>query len=412
MEKAMENSTPWNTPEFWVGEANYLDEVRRQAVFPEKLEFLDTTLRDGEGAPGVVFTPDEKGFLAKKLDELGVHRIEVGLAGANHPDEFRGIRKVVEQDLNASIWAMARPTREEIDRIVACGIQAAFIVVSAGRPSVELGETTPEQVIESSISALSYVKEKGCRAVLFLGDGTRADPSFLRDLAGAVTERAKPESIVLADTRGVASPESYAYLVRVLKNACGLPIEVHCHNDFGLGVANALAGVFAGGSVVHTSVSGIGERCGNTPLEQFAMAMKVVYGQDPGLRLELLDEIAHLVARYSGVPISPTQPVIGEFNFVRVSGAYVQNLKKKATLIFPYAPEVVGRELSVWLGKVSNAASVEYKLEQIGVRATDEQVKVILERARDRAVKEKRVVKDDEFKAIVAEVVTSRAASI
>jgi isopropylmalate/homocitrate/citramalate synthase len=135
------------------------------------------------------------------------------------------------------------------------------------------------------------------------------------------------------------------------------------------------------------------------------MAMKVAYGQDPGLRLDLLSELAQLVSKHSGVPISPTQPVVGDFNFVRVSGSYVQNLKKKATLIFPYAPEVVGRSLSVWIGKVSSAASVEYKLGEMGVKATDEQVNAILERARGRAVKEKRVVKDEEFKTIVGEVV-------
>jgi isopropylmalate/homocitrate/citramalate synthase len=171
-----------------------------------------------------------------------------------------------------------------------------------------------------------------------------------------------------------------------------------------LGVVNALAGVFAGGTVVHTSVNGIGERCGNTPLEQFVMAMKVVYGHDPGLRLELLNELSQLVTRYSGLSVASTQPVVGDFSFVRVSGAYVQNLKKKATLIFPYAPRLVGRELSVWIGKTSNTACVEYKLEQMGLKATDKQIKEILETAKERAVREKRVVKDDEFRTIFAQV--------
>ena len=95
----MSKETPWNTSEFWVGQANYVEEVRKQVKFPAKLEFLDTTLRDGEGAPGVVFAPEEKALLAKKLDEVGVHRLEVGIASADHPDEFLGIRKVVETPL-------------------------------------------------------------------------------------------------------------------------------------------------------------------------------------------------------------------------------------------------------------------------------------------------------------------------
>ena len=395
---------PWETSDYWVGEANFAEEVVNRIELPSSVEFLDTTLRDGEGTPGVAFTPEEKAIIAKKLDEVGVQRLEVGIAGAAHPDEFRGIRAVADLGLNASIWAMSRPAREQIDRIIPCGIDGAFIVVSAGRPSVELGETTPEEVIEKSVEAISYVKEKGVRAVLFLGDGTRASPAFLQDLLGEVAARAGPESVVLADTRGVASPESYAYLVRLAKDASGLPIEVHCHNDFGLGVANAVAGVIAGGTVVHTSVNGIGERCGNTPLEQFALAIKVIYGREPGLRLELLNELSRLVAESSGVPIPPTQPVVGDFGFVRVSGAYVQNMKKKATLIFPYAPELVGREPSVWIGKVSNAASVEYKLQQMGLAATDEQIAEILEVAKDRAVREKRAVKDDEFRALVTEI--------
>lgn len=403
------NDRPWETADYWVGEANFVDEVRSQAKFPAGLEVLDTTLRDGEGTPGVAFTPEEKVTIAKKLDQVGVHRLEVGIAGAAHPDEFRGIRAVVDLGLNASIWAMARPVREQMDRIIECGIGGALIVVSAGRPSVELGETTPREVIEKAVEAISYVKDKGVRGVLFLGDGTRASPGFLRDMLGEVVARAAPESVVLADTRGVASPESYAYLVRLAKEASGVPIEIHCHNDFGLGVANALAGVFAGGTVVHASVNGLGERCGNTSLEQFVMAMKVLYGRDPGLRLNFLNEVSQLVARCSRIPNSPTQPVVGDFGFVRVSGAYVENMKKKATLIFPYAPGLVGRELAVWLGKGSNAAVVEYKLDQMGLKATGDQTRRILEIAKERAVREKRVVKDDEFRAIVGEVAGGRA---
>lgn len=400
---------PWKTDDMWVGQVNYLDEVRAQCPFPQNIEFLDTTLRDGEGTPGVAFTRQEKVEIAKLLDKAGVQRMEVGIATGADADELATIKEIAELGLDASVWAMSRPVIEQIDTILGCGIDGALIVVSAGVPSVELGETTTAEVIEKSVAAISHVRERGVAATLFLGDGTRGDPSALRDIAGEVSRRAKPSAIVIADTRGVATPESYAYLVRLIREASGVPVEVHCHNDFGLGVGNALAGLFAGGSVVHCSVNGLGERTGNTPLEQILIAMKVGYGVDPGLRMEHLFELSKLVSERSGVAIPVGAPVVGEFCFTRLSGAYMQNMIKNSNLIFPYAPSMVGRDLTVWIGKGSSVETVRYKLDRMEVPATDEQTARILDIAKSRAIDEGRIIKDDEFRSIVKSVMSSRS---
>lgn len=401
------NETPWITDDYVVAEANYVDEVAAKRTLPPKIEFHDVTMRDGEGTPGVIFHKEEKIAIARKLDEIGVHRIEVGEMGVS-PEDLEAIKAVANLGLKASIWCWSGPSREELDDAIASEVDGVVVGVPSGFPTLRTSGVSEQETIRRSIEAVTYVKDKGLQVTYFPYDTTRAEISFLKSLVAEVAEKACPDSIAVVDTRGVASPEAFAYLVKQVKEAAGgLPIQVHPHNDFGLAVANALASVAAGAEIVQECVAGVGERCGNCPLEPLAMALKLLYGRDPGLNLELLYELGQLVSKYSGVPIPPNQPVIGDFQFVRVTGGGIQTLKKTPTVVFPYRPELVGRHWEVWLGKVSGAAAIAYKLEQLGLDASGDQVGEILEVVKDKAITEKRCVTDEEFTHIVKQVTGS-----
>ncbi len=395
---------PWVTDDYFVAESNFADEVRAQWNPPSTIELHDVTMRDGEGTPGVIFQKDEKVAIAKKLDEIGIPRIEVGHA---EPPDYEAMKAIGSLDLKASVWAWCG-NPEEVKVAAKFGMDGIMAGIASGLPSRMASGVSKEETIKAAIDTVKCGKDHGLRVTYFPWDTTRAEIPFLRDLVAEVTEKASPDSVAIVDTRGVTSPQAFAYLVKVLKQASGgLPVEIHAHNDFGLAVPNALAGVAAGAEAVHVSVLGLGERCGNCPLEPLVMALKLLYGTDLGIRTELFFELANLVAKYSGLPIPPNQQVVGAFQFVRVTGGGIGTLKKSPTTVFPYNPELVGRHWEVWLGKVSGPASIAYKLEQLGLTASGDQVGKILELVKDKAVAEKRCITDEEFRYMVKKVAGS-----
>ncbi|MEM7464439.1 MAG: 2-isopropylmalate synthase, partial [Pseudomonadota bacterium] len=267
---------------WWVSPYNFVPEVRNSLDLPEKVEIHDATLRDGEQTPGVVFTIDDKLAIAQMLNDVGVERIEAGMPAVSPQDE-EAIKQISKLGLKSRIFTFARAMKQDIDKALECGANGVIIEVPIGYPKLttQFGWTWKD-VLERSAPVINYAREQGLYAVFFPYDTTRARPEDLENLCKGIMGEAPPDSIGIVDTMGCATPEAIKYMTRWVKKMTGLPIEIHTHNDFGMGVATELAAVTAGAEVVHSCGNGLGERTGNAALEELMLGLHLLYGYDTG----------------------------------------------------------------------------------------------------------------------------------
>lgn len=395
----------WHTEDWLVSQANYWDEVRGEMELPGRLTFHDATLRDGEQSPGVVFTKADKIAIAKQLDKLGVHRIEAGMPAVTAED-FEAIQEITSLGLKSQIFSFSRAMPADVERAVACGVDGVIVEITCGEerlrrihPSWSIAD-----VVRQSVDAIRAAKAKGLYTVYFPYDTTRADPAFFRELLEQVCGKAKPDAVAVVDTTGSAIPLAIKALVRRAKEySGGLPVEIHTHNDFGMGIANAMAAVEAGAEVVHGCINGIGERCGNAPLEELVIAAEALYGLGTGINTRLLSETCRLVESLSRVPLAYNKPVSGRAAFLKESGIGIKGALKYPTISFPISAEYVGAKSGIVLGKKSGKDSITVKAGELGISVPEERVEELLQRVKALSIKERRFLTDEEFRAIVNE---------
>jgi len=391
---------------YWVSPYNFEPEVRESMDLPEKVEIHDATLRDGEQTPGVVFTVDDKVAIAQKLSEVGVERIEAGMPAVSPQDE-QAIKEITKLNLNSKIYTFARAMKADIDMALACGADGVIIEVPIGYPKLvtQFGWTW-ENVLERSAPVINYAKENGLHAVFFPYDTTRARPEDLKNLCKGIMDESPPDSIGIVDTMGCATPEAIKYMVKWVKGMTGLPIEIHTHNDFGMGVATEIAAVTAGAVCVHSSGNGLGERTGNAALEELMISLDLLYGYETGYDFAKLPELGALLSKCANVPIARNKPLLGDGNFTRESGIGIQYVMHDPLVMFGTHPAFTGREGEVVLGKKSGKASIDYKLNQLGLgEANDEQNAKILDLVKQAGIKKRDILSDDEFKSIATSVI-------
>jgi isopropylmalate/homocitrate/citramalate synthase len=387
---------------WWVSPYNFVPEVRDTLSLPEKVEIHDATLRDGEQTPGVVFSVDDKIRIATKMDEIGVDRIEAGMPAVS-PQDAEAIKEISKLGLKSKIFTFARAMKQDIDMALECGAQGVIIEVPIGYPKLttQFGWTW-EDVFKKSRDVINHAREQGLYAVYFPYDTTRARPEDLTNLCRAIMNESPPDAIGIVDTMGCATPEAIKYMVRWVKGMTGLPIEIHTHNDFGMGVATELAAVAAGAEVVHSCGNGLGERTGNAALEELMLGLDLLYGYDTGYRLDKLPELGALLAELSNVPIARNKPVLGSGNFIRESGIGVQYVMHDPLVMFGTHPSLTGRTGEVVLGKKSGKASVTYKMEALGLGELDaDQSSEVLARVKMKGIEKRDILSDAEFREIV-----------
>ena len=391
---------PYWTEGWWVSEYNFIEQVRAGSHLAKKIGLHDCTLRDGEQTPGVVLRKDEKVEIARMLDEVGVARIEAGMPAVSTEDA-EAITAISKLGLRAKTIVFCRAAAGDIDRAVDCGADGVIIEVPAGYPKLEYQfKWSEDQVIGKSVEALAYGREKGLQLIFFPHDTTRAKMSFLRRLLSEVTRQSPPDSVVVVDTTGSALPAAVKYLVEQVRAMVNVPVEVHTHDDFGLGVATTLAGAEGGAEMLHVCVNGLGERTGNAALDEVAATLQVLYGVDLGIKLDKLHELSLLTERLTGVTLPANKPLVGAGCFRRETGLFMDVLEKTPLAILPIAPTVLGRHHEIVMGKKSGKASIRIKLDQAGIAATDAQVEQILSDVKDKAIAKKSLVSDEEFLAI------------
>jgi len=392
---------------WWVSPYNFVEDVRKKIDRPAKVEIHDATLRDGEQTPGVVFRKDDKIRIAQLLDEVGIDRIEAGMPAVSDED-FDAIKAISKLGLKAKIFTFARAMAVDIDKAIDCGAHGVVIEIPIGYPKLkyQFGWTW-EDVLRKSVDCINYAKKQGLYVIYFPYDTTRAREEDLTNLFTKIMEHSPPDSIGIVDTMGCALPEAIQYLVRKAKALTGLPVEIHTHNDFGMGVATELAAVAAGAEVVHSCVNGLGERTGNAALEELIMGLHVLMGLQTNYRLDKIMPLCKAVQEISGVSPARNKPVIGESNYTRESGIGIDLVMKTPLAMFATDPKLTGREGEVVLGKKSGKASVEYTLNQLGITGVaDETIAKILKGVKAKGTEKRALLTLAEFKQIVDGVIS------
>lgn len=356
---------------------NFMRGIVDKGAMPKKIIVYDSTLRDGEQTPGISFSKSQKIAIARKLDEIGVSQIEAGFPAVSR-GEMQAVKAIKEEGLSAEILALSRLRMEDIDACLDCDIDMILLFIASSEIHIKYKlRMTGEEVLENTGSMVQYAKDHGLKTSFSTEDSTRTDYRFLRKI-NRIAEKSGADRIGLTDTVGCINPEGMRHLAAKVREDLKAPFSIHLHNDFGLALANALAGVACGASAVTTTVNGIGERGGNLALEEFVVAMNVLYGKDLGIDTHGLKELSDLVAKSSGMRIPKNKPLVGANAFSHESGIHVA-----ATLDCPMTyeaipPGFVGNRRKLVLGKHSGKSVVKERLAEKGIKATEEQVCDIL----------------------------------
>jgi len=404
------NLTPWHTDRWFVSPWNYDTEVMQETRFPKRVKFHDVCLRDGEQQAGVEFTPAEKVRLATMLAEAGVHRIEAGMPAVSAADA-KAIKEIVKRNLPAEIFAFSRCMKEDVKRAVDTGVKGVVMEVPSSEHIIQFAyQWTLDQAVETSIEATQYAKSQGLYVVFFPIDASRADMSWYLKVIEQVATQGHMDALALVDTFGVLSPHAVRYFVRHTRERIKKPLETHFHMDFGMGVANTVIAVAEGAEVIHSTISGIGERAGNAPTEDTLLALLTMYGVDTGIKTERLTKLSRYVRKIGRLAMPANRQIVGDTLFDIESGiiaSWYKNAAKDHFLeVFPFHPNLVGQRMPrVVLGKNSGLDSIRIHLDRIRVKATDDQVNDILLRVKAASLKKKGLLDDKEFRRIVKQAV-------
>ncbi|MFQ6120204.1 MAG: (R)-citramalate synthase [Methanosarcinales archaeon] len=345
------------------------------------IRFFDTTLRDGEQTPGVSLTPEKKLQIARKLDALGVEVIEAGSAITSE-GERESIRAISHENLVAEICSYCRINKIDVDKALECDVDSIFLVVPVSDLHIKKKlRSDRESVLEKVIEVTEYAKNHGLIVELGGEDASRADLEYLKYLYKTGIE-AGANRICFCDTVSLLVPEKINEIFKELV-LLRVPVSVHCHNDFGLATANTIAALKAGAQTAHVTINGIGERSGNTSLEEVVMTLEKLYGYKTGIKCEELYAASRLVSRLTGVLVQPNRPIVGGNSFTHEAGIHVDGLLKDTTTYEPFPPELVGRQRKIVLGKHAGRASVELALKDLGFRVNKTQLKEIVNRVKE-----------------------------
>jgi isopropylmalate/homocitrate/citramalate synthase len=410
-----EKTTPWKTENWFVSPWNYLDEVRKDFSPPTSVKIHDVTLRDGEQQAGVIFTKDDKIRIAEKLAEVGVHRIEAGMPAVSPKDEA-AIREIVKRGLPSEIFCFCRCVVSDVALAADCGVNGIVIEIPSSAHLIERGYKWPlEKAIDLSIKATAYAKELGLYTVFFTIDATRSDLDWLLNLVDRVAMEGHMDAFTLVDTFGALCPQAASYFTKRVRERIAKPLEIHFHSDFGMGVANTINAVMAGGEVIHTTVLGIGERAGNTPMEETVLALLTMYGIDVGIDYGKMNELSQLVRQLSGVQVPSSRPFIGDGAYSIesgiVTGWFRNAYEGDPTTLYPVRPQFVGRDHpKILMGKKSGIDNIWVWAEKLNISFSQDEALALVQAVKLKSHDQKRVLTEDEFLEL-AETIKQRKAA-
>lgn len=363
----------------------------------QEIEVMDSTLREGEQPPGVVFTPDEKFAIAEKLDDLGMHWISAGFPPVSKEEQATA-KRLTSAGFKMRTAALCRVLPSDIDICAEVGVDAISLFL--GGSDSHLNDKlrwTEAEAYDRITKAVQHVKSTGKLCWFGVEDGSRTPlPRLVRMFQTAVD--AGCDLLILPDTLGVLVPTAAYRIVSILVSLFpGIPVVPHFHNDMGLALANTLAGFEAGARGCHVTINGVGERCGNTCLEELAVVLKVKYGVDLGFKLDRLYDLSMHVHQLSGTHPSEHKPIVGKWCFSHESGIHVAGVLANRESYQPYPPELIGRHHEILFGKHSGMAGVLHLARKHGLEVPEGARQDILARIKERAEQTKTNVAEEEI---------------
>mgnify|MGYP000611686914 CR=1 FL=1 len=384
------------------------------------VRIFDTTLRDGEQSPGATMTSAEKIEVARGLARLGVDVIEAGFPAAS-PDDLEAVRRIAVEIGNDGserqppiICGLARATRSDIDKAWEAVRPAArprihtFLATSEIHMQHKL-KMTRQQVIERVREMVAYARSL-CEDVEFSPeDAGRSDPEFLYQVL-AVAIESGATTLNIPDTVGYTLPDEFGALIAgIIRNTPGIEkciVSVHCHNDLGLATANTLAGLKAGARQAEVTINGIGERAGNTALEEVVMALhtrRAAFGLVTGINTTQITRISKLVSNYTGMVVQPNKAIVGANAFAHEAGIHQDGMLKYSQTYEIMSPELVGATQSkLVLGKHSGRHALKVRLTSLGYSLTEEELNIVFERFKALADR-KKVITDADLEALISD---------
>jgi 2-isopropylmalate synthase len=350
-----------------------------------KIRIFDTTLRDGEQTPGVSLSPEQKLNIAKKLDALGIDAIETGFPVISD-GERSAVKMITKESFNSELCGLARTNKKDIDAAADCGLNYIHTFIATSDIHLEYKlKMTREQALEKAIDAVEYGKSRGLQVEFSAEDATRTDRVFLKQIFSEVA-KAGADRIDIPDTVGYSTPQYIAEITKDAIDATKLPVSVHCHNDFGLAVANAISGIQAGAECAHVTINGIGERAGNASLEELVMALNSLQFEqtwETNINKELLYETSRYVSKIVGITVQPNKAIVGENAFGHESGIHTHGVLNNPLTYEPISPEIVGRTRWLQVGKHAGIHGMNAMLKEYGITPNEEQKQKILDKVKN-----------------------------
>lgn len=361
----------------------------QQRSLPQRITIHDLTLEgDGEEMAGVKISQSDKIDLAKRLSDLGIPRLSVlGYSPMPPIEEIHTAEKIVALDLPVKLGSFVKTT-EEIELAAKIGLWGVTILVMTNEAALPLGKTGKD-VVAKIQSLTQLAKSLGLHTCFMAMDATRARPEFLQDIIQGVNPLC--DEICIADSLGVASPYGFQFLIEQVRQWTDLPLQVHCHNHSSMAVANGLAAVLGGATILHTTVNGLGEFAGLLALEEIAVALAMHLNVSTSVQMDHLKELSEFVSQITGVPVPIQKPAVGRGAFCIPETEEIQEafyaLVEKGNLkdCLTYPPELVGNHLSMSIGRRCNEYTVRYNLESRGWTANSDTIQAIINAVRARA---------------------------
>ncbi|MFO7887735.1 MAG: homocitrate synthase [Eubacteriales bacterium] len=362
----------------------------------KKVKIVDTTLRDGEQTAGVVFAKEEKIYIAKLLDEIGVEQIEAGVPVMGG-DEKDVIKKIVDSNLNSSIMGWNRAVIKDVKASLDCGVDAVAISISTSDIHIKHKlKTNREKVLIDMTKAVEFAKKNNLYVSVNAEDSSRTERPFLVRFAKEA-KNAGADRLRFCDTVGIMNPMETYKAIKYINNIVDIDFEMHTHNDLGMGTANAISGVMAGAEYVGVTVNGLGERAGNAALEEVMMSLKSSLNIDNNYDFSKLKALCEYVSIASGRELSPWKTIVGKNIFSHESGIHADGAIKNPLTYEIFSPEELGLERKIIIGKHSGTAAIKNKLKKYDINIDKFTASKLLEKVRHTSVSLKRALTEKEL---------------
>ena len=334
----------------------------------KRIRILDSTLREGEQHPGISFTVKQRIQIAWLVDSFGVDQIEISPIVSR--DHAEATKTIIKQRLRADILAHVRAIKSDVDVAIDCG--ATWVATYMGISDIHLSSKLKISREEAKIRALEvvdYIKSHGLKARFTMEDASRTDPRFLIDMCREIN-RVGIERISIPDTVGIMRPRGMYNLVKMVCEDIDLSkssIDVHCHNDIGLALANSLSGCDAGADQIHTTIDGLGERTGIPTLAETAVALTLLYKTKNDLRLHMLKDLSRTISQYTGLQTPLSKPIIGDSAYKHKAGTHLAAILRNPAAYEILDPRAVGNRRKIVFGELAGKNGAAYLLSILGL---------------------------------------------